>query len=343
MKQFLSKSVVIAVFAAATVLAVLFAVNSMTKHVTIVIDGREQVIQTFKGTVEDVLEEQGIQLGAKDKIDRPATAVLSRTDSITITRAVPVTLIADGAIQSYMTAERTVRDFFRKELVELGQEDKITTSLLASIQPGMEIAITRVSRERVEEMRDIEFAVAEKKDGTLLRGKRAVTQEGQEGELLIVKERVYEDGILVDEYVVEEQVVKEPVDKVIAVGTKAPPRVITASIRPTAANVYAARGGPIPTSLSYSHTFIVEATAYSNDPITAIGTVPVRNPSGWSTIAVDRNVIPLGTKVYVENYGYAIAEDVGGAIRGNMIDIYLNNRTETRSWGRRNVRIYILD
>ncbi len=69
----------------------------------------------------------------------------------------------------------------------------------------------------------------------------------------------------------------------------------------------------------------------------------MRNPNGWSTIAVDRSVIPLGTKVYVENYGYAIAEDVGGAIKGNKIDIYVNSTAEAYRWGRRTVTIYILE
>ena len=53
--------------------------------------------------------------------------------------------------------------------------------------------------------------------------------------------------------------------------------------------------------------------------------------------------IPLGTKVYVENYGYAIAEDVGGAIKGNKIDIYVNSTAEAYRWGRRTVTIYILE
>ena len=53
--------------------------------------------------------------------------------------------------------------------------------------------------------------------------------------------------------------------------------------------------------------------------------------------------IPLGTKVYVENYGYAIAEDVGGAIKGNRIDLYMNSVSAAMNWGRRTVTIYILE
>ena len=77
--------------------------------------------------------------------------------------------------------------------------------------------------------------------------------------------------------------------------------------------------------------------------MTASGAVPVRNPDGWSTIAVDRSIIPLGTRVYVENYGYAIAQDVGGAIKGHKIDVFLNSDAEAFRWGRRTVMIYILN
>ena len=113
--------------------------------------------------------------------------------------------------------------------------------------------------------------------------------------------------------------------------------------KPSKRSIYASRGGSVPSELSYSKSFRVEATAYSGHNITATGTKPVRNPGGWSSIAVDRSVIPLGTRVYVENYGYAIAEDVGGAIKGNIIDLFMDSSSQTRSWGRRNVTIYILD
>lgn len=90
-------------------------------------------------------------------------------------------------------------------------------------------------------------------------------------------------------------------------------------------------------------TLTMESTAYYGHGITASGLKPVRNPDGISTIAVDPNVIPLGTKVYVSGYGIAIAADTGGAIKGNIIDVYLNTHEECISWGRRNVTVQILE
>ena len=96
-------------------------------------------------------------------------------------------------------------------------------------------------------------------------------------------------------------------------------------------------------SLSYSQALTMEATAYCGDGVTASGSATVRNPNGYSTIAVDPRVIPLGTKVYVEGYGYAVACDIGGAIKGNIIDLFVNSQAEAENWGRRSVTVYILN
>lgn len=86
-------------------------------------------------------------------------------------------------------------------------------------------------------------------------------------------------------------------------------------------------------------TLLVEATAYTwTGSRTATGTWP-----RVGTIAVDPKVIPLGTKMYVEGYGYGVAEDTGSAIVGYKIDVYLPSRAEALKFGRRMVRITLLE
>ncbi|WP_300261701.1 3D domain-containing protein [Clostridium sp.] len=92
----------------------------------------------------------------------------------------------------------------------------------------------------------------------------------------------------------------------------------------------------------YKKTLSMEATAYSDGMLTAMGLKPVRDPNGISTIAVDPSVIPLGSKVYIPGYGYAIASDTGGVIKGNIIDLYMNSHAECTSWGRRQVTLHII-
>ena len=84
----------------------------------------------------------------------------------------------------------------------------------------------------------------------------------------------------------------------------------------------------------------VRATAYCNDPITSTG----KKPRPYHTLAVDPKVIPYGTRVYIPEFNKVfIAEDCGGAIKGNRIDIYMNNEYECRQWGVRNITIIILN
>lgn len=91
-------------------------------------------------------------------------------------------------------------------------------------------------------------------------------------------------------------------------------------------------------SLSSSKSISVNATAYCDSGITA---------SGMSTrkgvIAVDPRVIPLGSKVYIDGYGYAIAADTGGAIVGNRIDLFFPSKTDAQNWGMRPVTVHILN
>ena len=94
-------------------------------------------------------------------------------------------------------------------------------------------------------------------------------------------------------------------------------------------------------------TMTVEATAYTaldggGSGVTAAGIDLKANPN-MKVIAVDPSVIPLGTKVYVEGYGEAIAGDTGGAIKGNKIDVYVQTKSEAYAWGRKQVTIQILE
>ena len=89
----------------------------------------------------------------------------------------------------------------------------------------------------------------------------------------------------------------------------------------------------------------VSASAYTAgcngcSGITSTGINLKKNP-GLKVIAVDPRVIPLGSKVYVEGYGYAIAGDTGGAIKGNKIDVFIPTKSGALNWGRKTVKIKV--
>lgn len=96
-----------------------------------------------------------------------------------------------------------------------------------------------------------------------------------------------------------------------------------------------------------SNQITVEATAYTANctgcsGITKTGVDLKANPNA-KVIAVDPTVIPLGSKVYVEGYGYATAEDIGGAIKGNRIDVFIPTQSAALQWGRKQVKVTLLD
>ena len=90
----------------------------------------------------------------------------------------------------------------------------------------------------------------------------------------------------------------------------------------------------------------VTATAYSHEDstsgLTAVGHNIKQNPN-MKLIAVDPSVIPLGSKVWVEGYGEAIAGDTGGAIKGHKIDVLMSSGDQARAWGRKTVKVIILN
>ncbi|HAR40496.1 MAG TPA: peptidoglycan-binding protein [Coprothermobacter sp.] len=151
---------------------------------------------------------------------------------------------------------------------------------------------------------------------TVARGRSAVLSSGSP----TIKQQTWQikkvDGKIVERKLIKEQIVQQGRDKVVALGQG--------------------------THRGEAQEILMVATAYSAEEPgigtrTAMGT-RVR----YGVVAVDPKVIPLGTKLYIEGYGYAVAEDVGGAIKGNRIDVYFNTVKECYQWGRRVVKVYVL-
>nr|WP_318281151.1 3D domain-containing protein [Paenibacillus bovis] len=141
-----------------------------------------------------------------------------------------------------------------------------------------------------------------------------------------------ENGKEIDRKLVAEKTVQESQNKIVAVGTK----VMVAQVS-RGNNTVAANGKEM----------YVEATAYTAycngcSGKTATG-INLRSNPDVKVIAVDPRIIPLGTKVWVEGYGYAVAGDVGGAIKGDKIDVFMPTKEQAFRFGRKKVKIRILN
>lgn len=300
------------------------------KSITIIVDGNEHKITTLKNTVAKALDEGHIILNSKDKVDKELNSKLTNNEIINIKKAVDVKVEVDGKTLSLKSSESDINSMLQSEKISLGSNDKISPNAKTSLYEGLDISIIRVNSKTITDCYPVDYKTIIKNDDSMAKSQSKLIQDGETGEKQITSVVTYEDGKEVQKKVTSEKIIKAPKDKIIAQGT-----LSTISFN---------RGA---TSITYKKVINVKATAYYavhgvGNTYTASGRKAVRNPNDYSTIAVDPKVIPLGTKLYVEGYGFAIAADTGTAIRGNFIDVFFNTYNEACAWAVKYPNIYIL-
>lgn len=310
-------------------------IGASQKEVTIIDDGNRKEVITYKGTVGEVLEQNGILLSSKDKIEPSLDTFASNGLNISIKRAVPVKVAIDGKELQLTSAEDTVEDMLAAEGITYGEMDKVYPEPDTILYSNMEVKVVRVTEKEITEEQKIAFSKEVKEMPEWERGIEKAIRSGSDGEKQTTIKITYEDGVEVKREVVGEKIIKPAINSLLAVGTLDWRTV--------------SRGETI----QFKKMMVMKATSYTDDIActgkiggnTATGVKPRRNSDGskWSTVAVDPKVIPLGTRLWIEGYGYAIAEDIGGAVKGNIIDLFFTNGTaEYERWSTRKVRVYIL-
>lgn len=310
-----------------TIILLCVAIYSNLKDITVVVNGKETKILTFKKTLVKALADNNITIGPKDKIDAALDSKIYKNEHVNIKRAVNVNLAVDGKELAILSSEDSVASMLNAEGITLKEQDKVSVNKSASLIDGMDIEVIRVDTKTQSATSTISFGTVVKTDSSLSNTIKRVVQDGKDGEKTITSSVTYENGIEVDRKVLSEMVSKKPIDKIVVLGTY-----------PT---MPVSRGGdPIP----FTKVIKMRATAYSaTGALTASGRRAVRNPDGYSTIAVDPSVIPYGTKLFVQGYGFAVAADTGSAIIGNTIDVFFNTYQEAVHWAVKYVNVYILN
>ncbi len=300
------------------------------KNITILIDGVPTNYITYKATVSEALADKEITLGPKDKISPDLTTEIKDEDTIAIKRAVNIKVEVDGKILDILSAEEDIKSVFSVEGISLKEKDKVTPALDTKLREGLEVSVIRVENKNVTVSTPIEFKTVVKKDSSMANTKKKVVQEGKVGEKQTTFDVVYENGVEVSRTQISETIAQAPVDKIVVEGTYP--------------SMPVSRGGEV---LPYSKVFTARATAYwavrgVGKTYTASGRLAVRDPEGYSTIAVDPDLIPYGTKLFVEGYGFAIAADTGTGIKGEKIDVYFDTLAEAKRWAVKYVKVYVL-
>lgn len=302
------------------------------KQVTIIEGDNVLQVKTFKQDVKSILEQAGIELNSKDLVEPAPDKRLTEGMKIKITRAVPVILEADGSQMEIMTVKNTVREVVEEEGLAINTEDKVEPGPDAEIYPNMSIRLTRVTHEFVNDTKNIPYKLIKKKNESLEKGITRVIQQGKAGLMEVTYKVIYEDGEEVERLVVSENVINEPQDKIEEYGTV---DTFTTSRNET---------------IRFSRVLNMVATAYDagekstgktpDHPQYGITSTGIKVKRGIAS--VDPKVIPLGTRLYVTGYGFALAADTGSSIKGNRIDLYHETYKEAIQFGRRKVKVYIL-
>jgi 3D (Asp-Asp-Asp) domain-containing protein len=238
--------------------------------------------------------------------------------------------IIDGAkpSQTVTVSATTVAEALTAANIAVGSTDKVVPAASSALLPGESIIVKRVRYENEVERSAIPFRVVFKMTHDLPAGQTEHDQTGRPGELTKTFALTYVNDKLVSRKLVSRKVTRTAQDEETIGG-----------IRVRMARALPSRGAPY----RRLRSFEMVATGYSPYEGSSTGTCATGMRAGYGVVAVDPRVIPLGSRLYIEGYGYAVAGDTGGAIKGHRVDLGQTTYREGSDVGRRHVRVWILD
>ena len=355
--------ITLVVILATTALLLTLPATAQTKYV--ITDGDNVIVCLSNSTdPQEVIEEAGLKLGESDTY---TTHISDGVSEIHITR-VQMISVKDGD-QVYVVGSYggDVEDVLQSLDITLSGTDTLSCTLDTATYDGMVVEITRVVLETQEYDQPIPFQTRVLEDASLAPGEEKVLRSGVEGQIHYVAQITYENGEEIKRAILSQQMVAAPQEAIILRGVDrsvmeqgfdhVDDYIISndwySYTPPTQEEMLNATEQKfVPgTNLSYDEAVLFEATAYTCNSYEYVGNgiTFTGTEARVGAIAVDPEVIPLGTKMYIASadgeyiYGYCVAEDTGGLIKGNLVDLYYDTHDECIQFGRRDIIIYFLN
>ena len=289
-----------------------------------ILDGGQQIsLSTAAQTVGDALVEANIALYAADGATPNLATALTPGMTITLDRAIPITILVDGQNIETRTRPGTVGQILAESGVGLIGYDYTIPALDSSITTANQIQVIRVTEEFLVEETQIPFEALFQATDQLEIDQRALLQNGVPG---IERTRVrvrYENGVEVSRTPDARWVAQEPIPEIVGYGTNIVIRTIDTEQGPR----------------EYWRKVSMRVTSYmaqtSGKPrgapgygITASGVT-----AGYGVVAIDPRVVPFRSEVFVPGYGVGFAGDTGGGVKGRWIDLGYEDDWDTfESW-----------
>lgn len=320
-----NRFIVTGIFMATCLLVLGMSVMTLNTY-TVHANGVDKVIKTYDTNINNVLKSNDINVDAKDKIIYKEQQ--KGIFDVTIKRGFLVNLYVDGDMMTANVYSGTVKELLNMFEITLNPTDKINFSVDESLKSGMDVKINRIAYKTVVD----EYKIPYKTELIPLTfGKKSNNSDraGVNGIRKVTRQLKIEDGKVIETRILKEEITKKPVNAVVY---------------SDASNLLnKGRGKPE----TYKKVLLCSATGYTGVECGGHNTATGKKPQvGY--VAVDPRVIPLGTKLYIESedgsyvYGYAEAQDTGGAIKGNRIDLFLPSLSDCARLGRTKMKVYIL-
>lgn len=310
--------------AAATALGTGIA-STQLRHVDVVVQSpsgdRRVKLWTIRSTVKRILAQAGISLNRYDRVDESASGLGQET--VVVRKAIPVWIHTAHRHFGVWTTHYHVQNILKTIGIKLGPLDRVSPGLHTAV--GFHATITVVRRWLLTRDKTVSlpYTVQYQPDGNLYRGNREIVSHGQNGAAVETEQILMQNGTPVQKKIVANRVITPPRPEVVLYGTRQ----------------LVARGGQV---LQFSRELTMVSTAYWPNPRWSDGYTALGLRAHYGIVAVDPRVIPLGTRLYIPGYGFAVAADTGSAIVGQRIDLCYNDAAQAQDWGVRTVQVFVL-
>lgn len=325
-----------------------------SSNVTFVHADGKTVETVFAGTVKELIASQGVTLSDELFSSVDVNAVVTNNMIVKIVKSFDVKINVDGEEKTVKTISETVAELLKEQNITLDSDDEVSPALETVLTLDMVVDVLRVEYVTREAEETVDFKVETVKSSAMAKDTKKVTQKGETGLKTVTYKDKVVNGEVESSEVISEKITKEPVNKVITVGTLG-----SSTSKKLGNNKIEKNGKPIselplpdkftidennvPTN--YKYTITGRGAAYCiPGGITSTG-----KPVKPGYIAVNPKQIPYGTEMWIVSndgvvYGYAIAADTGGFAKKGYytVDLYMNTVDQCYAWGSRYVTIYIL-
>lgn len=289
-----------------------YAMSRGQKSVTVLDGGKRRMIFTDETHVKKVLAEAHISLGSHDtywsSTDKVADGMV-----IVVERAVPVTIRYQGKSKVFYTSQQTVQGAVNDAGYDWRKVMPVEDGL-SKVHKGMVIHVVPYTMRTVTRTEALPITYTKWFDRGLGKNEMVVISSGRAGKRRVEAEEFISGGRVIKTNIIKSSVID-------------------------AGEAGVARTGDEAGTVGWVTT--MSATAYHPMDGGGLGITATGTKAGHGTVAVDPSVIPLGSVVYIPQYGQAIAADTGGAIKGNRIDLCMETYSECYDFGRRDVEVFV--